>query len=175
MQNTINVNFHLRINLLSTRKNMPDLLTIFISAFVAMIVATVTAIFAHTRYRLEKLWDRKFQSYIEIIEAMHYIKMLLTLEMNAEIEKREIDDDRRRELNERWKAADLTLRKTADIASLLISQEAEKYLRDFIDNLTNSEKGKDTYFELIDEQYDVIDKALNKIVKLATLDVKRRV
>ena len=80
---------------------MPDLLTIFISAFVAMIVATVTAIFAHTRYRLEKLWDRKFQSYIEIIEAMHYIKMLLTLEMNAEIEKREIDDDRRRELNER--------------------------------------------------------------------------
>src|SRR3954467_12645881 len=99
------------------------------------------------------------------------MKRVLTLEIDAEMERREIDEERSKELRERWKAADLTLRKAADIASLLVSEEAEKCLNDFIEELTNAGRRSTTYYESIEEQYAVVEKGLTVIVKLANLDV----
>jgi hypothetical protein len=103
------------------------------------------------------------------------MKRVLSLQIDAEIENREIDDERSRELRDRWKAADLTLRKAADIASLLVSEEAEKCLKGFIYELENVRQTNNFYYESIDKQYGVVDRRLTAIVKLADLDVKRRV
>jgi hypothetical protein len=153
---------------------MPDFLTIAITTTITLMIALATAIFAYARYRLEKLWDRKLQAYIDIIEAMHHMKRVVSLEIDAHIEGREISEEGYKEITAHWKSSNLTIMKFSDIASLIVSKEAEKFFLGFIKEIQNAGAGKDIYFDVIDEQYAIVERGLKIMVELAALDVKRR-
>lgn len=95
--------------------------------------------------------------------------------MDYEMERIDMSDERTKELSERWKSADMTVRKSADIAFLLISEEAEVVIKKMITDIDGAHHPNAMYMDVLDEQYAAINTALEKMVKLAALDVKRRV
>ena len=80
-------------------------------AITAVIASYVTVRLSLRRFYSEKWWEKKAEAYAAILEALHYMKRCFDEDYEAEVAGREVPEERKKELHEKYHSADDELKK----------------------------------------------------------------
>ncbi|RBP84245.1 hypothetical protein EBI01_05565 [Marinomonas rhizomae] len=120
-------------------------------------------------HRNRKWWELKVEAYKNVIEALSDIVYYFDIHYSAEIEQREISNDRKVEVQKFWGNSYHKIRKYADSGTLFFSIEANQALVEF---MKMKNKKYDSYFEHLDSYYVGAERCLASIVDSARKDLK---
>jgi hypothetical protein len=109
------------------------ILKIFAGIAIATFSSWITVQLSLRRFRTEKLWERKVDAYLRVIEALHDSKSFSEHTYNAELQMNKLSDERNEELMARSRIAQDEIDKAIDLGAFLFSVGA-------INILTNYEK-----------------------------------
>lgn len=134
--------------------------------FVGFISAYFGSLLAIGKFKKEKLWERREQAYVEIIDALY------DLLQHCEIHKEDFgqgtgySEAKEKEFGERYNKAFWKIKKATDIGAFVISNEAHEVLM----GLRNREKlnwEDNPRFDIYEHEYEHFQGALDQIVKIA--------
>ena len=158
---------------------MPDYFKILIPSVVGFIT-TVCAAFLSARWAVrrafeERWWERKEQTYTEIIDALHDLLRYSSFEAKREVE-RDISGERgdhpkEKEFAARYIEAYWTVQRLTDIGPFVISEEAAEILQKLRDR-PKLEWGECPTFELREQESTHYREVLDGIRKCARTDLK---
>jgi hypothetical protein len=113
----------------------------------AFSAAGLTAWFSLLRFRKERWWEKKFQSYVAIMEALHNIGAGFDEDLEAAGTGQKISDERRLELTQQYRAGKKEIYKQIDVGRFLLADDTvsslQKFLRDLDD--AGAENDFDSY------------------------------
>jgi hypothetical protein len=140
----------------------------FLASIIAVIVSAYNARFA--RFASEKWWERKAEAYTRIIGALSDLVYYYGRVYDAEIQGRDLPEERRHEIGEHWKKGYLEVRKATDIGAFMISREAEEALKEY----WKRPKGTlpEDWFAGLETDYMSAEKCLKKLVACAKKDLR---
>ena len=107
----------------------------FITSIIGLIISSYNARFR--RYALEKWWEKKYDAYSNIIDALSDMVEYYRRSITAEEEGYAISDSVRETLQERWLNSIHKVNKATSMGAFLISSEAEDTLRQFRKDFDN--------------------------------------
>lgn len=105
---------------------LPNVVTALISAFTA---AGLTTLFSLWRFRQERWWEKKFESYVAIMESLHNIAMPYDEELEASGTGAKVSDARKKELAEKLHASLNEIYKQVYTGEFLLTPDAVDALR----------------------------------------------
>ena len=153
-------------------ENLVDYLVTHIipGLLISVAAAFVTVRLSLGRFRTERWWERKADSYTLIIKALHHmkehcIKELRTLEYGTEL-----SEETTKELGAKSKEGFEQISMATDIGSFIISNEAVDCLKDFQKKSQGIEFGNDVY-GYFDSQAAIVKECLNSIREIAKRDL----
>lgn len=120
-------------------------------------------------HRNLKWWEEKLDAYQSVINALSDIVYYFDVHYRAELEHREISDEREKEIRKFWDKSYHEVRKYADSGTLFFSSEANQALVQF---MKLRDENFDSYFEHIDSYSAGAEKCLKIIVESARKDLK---
>jgi len=143
---------------------------LLINIITGVIIAVVTVLLSFKRFRKERSWERKADSYHSIIKALHHtkehcIKELRTLEYGMEL-----SEETTKELGAKSKEGFEQISMATDIGSFIISNEAVDCLKVFQKKSQGIEFGNDVY-GYFDSQAAIVEECLNSIREIAKRDL----
>ncbi len=97
---------------------------ITVGAITAVIASYITVRLSLRRFYSEKWWEKKAEAYSAILEALHYMKRSFDEDLEADMLRREIPEDRKEQLRQKYREADDELKKRIDIGQFVLSDEA---------------------------------------------------
>lgn len=147
---------------------LPTVLSNFV---ISVITAWVTVWLSLGRFRTEKWWTKKAESYSAIIEALHHMKEYCLAELKSIERSQELSSQSRDELFSKFNKGIQEVDLAADVGSFIISIEAVNLLKDFQKNHEQIVFGNDVY-KYFDEQASIIDNCLDSLRKIARKDLK---
>lgn len=119
---------------------LANVITALISAFAA---ALLTTWFSLWRFRQERWWEKKFQSYVAIMEALHEIGLLSDEELEASGTGTKLSDQRKKELSEKLSDGQNEINKQLYTGQFLLRDESVEALRSFLRDLDTAEAETD--------------------------------
>lgn len=146
---------------------------ILAGSIVAIFSSYLTSIWTMRKFYNEKWWERKEKAYTEIINALYDMVQYHKTYKDDYGQHDFISEDRAVELRQEHLTAFMKVHRATDLAALYVSDEAVKTLQelrereqiDFYDN---------PRWEFYELEYKYHKKALDKIIKIATKDLKRK-
>lgn len=147
---------------------IPDLL---VGVVIALIASVVTWFFASRRFRFEKMWERKADSYAQVIEALHHAKHFFQEELDAYYMNKDLLDDKENQLKAKAEEAENEIIKAADTGAFLIAEDAVRALRKYINSESESHNKAHTSDEYFDYQLDAVSKCLETVIAIARRDL----
>jgi hypothetical protein len=139
---------------------------------IALFSAWLAVTFAQRRFRAERLWDRKVVTYERVIEAFHKSKKFSSEHLDAEYVNREISEERDKELRRLAHEAMEEIRRTADIGSFTLSEQALKLLAD-CERESSNDSHITSWFEHLEHDYAVTEKYMKLFIAEAKRDLAR--
>jgi hypothetical protein len=133
----------------------------FVSAWVSIVV-----------FRSQRRWERRETGYEEVLEALQKMKASNDEQWNYEITYREMSPEKIEYVSTLWRAGKETAFKYADIGSNFLSDDVEKVLSKFRDELENHSEFH-SLAEEIDYHSGCIRRTLNAVKQMARQDAKR--
>src|SRR3990167_3419940 len=106
---------------------MGALSSAFTGIIIAVISSWVTVQLSLRRFQKEKIWEKKFEAYIKIIEALHHVKDYLAIEEDFEIGIRKREHASAEYLANsfaKYRIANEEVEKYRNIGELIISEKA---------------------------------------------------
>ena len=110
-----------------------------ISAISAAIVAGV-AVMALRRFKSQKWWERRLDSYLKVIDALLDARAYYDRELRAEVRQSSIPDEQLKVLLENARSADQEIQKAIDLTELLISKKAHRRLIQYKKDIALAER-----------------------------------
>lgn len=96
----------------------------------ALLVTALGVRLAFSRYKKEKLWERKLDAYTKILDALHVSRLSSHQkfrEAHTEVERSVEDEEaRKKKQGDAW----AEIQRAFDVSSLIISEEAASYLKE---------------------------------------------
>ena len=126
------------------------------------------------QFRAQHRWERKEDAYKEVLEALHTMRHVNEIEYDAELEHRDIPDERREQLHDQWKTGRVVTDRYADIGAVILSAEVEKILIALQSGLAKNSNEAKCYFDVVDGNSFHLRIAMNAL-KAAALADRRRV
>jgi hypothetical protein len=124
------------------------------------------------RYRSERLWDRKLETYTEIFNAINQLQEEYdALWDEATVNNSALAPEFRSALSDATAKARAQLRKQSRIGSFIISSSAEQLLRTLLAEM-DREIAEHDYFEHIDRNAAVIASTALNLKEVARRDIK---
>ncbi len=146
---------------------------ITVGAIIAVIASYITVRLSLRRFYSEKWWEKKAEAYSAILEALHYMKRSFDEDLEADMLKREIPEDRKEQLRQKYREADDELKKRIDIGQFVLSDEAVAELSTFQKEY-NKAAGAESWFEYCDASLAATNIALGRMRTIAKTDLKGR-
>ena len=146
--------------------------TILTAVLIAAASSWITVRLSLARFRDEKWWEKKVESYERIIEALHHMKIDADASYNAFIEHRDIPEEKQKQLRAASSKAQLEVERAINIGSFTTSEECQTRLKEFLKELNASSNATD-YFTHIDKYSFAIDKCLEDVIGIAKRDVRK--
>lgn len=144
-----------------------------LSAFpIAIFSAWLTVKLSLNRFRAERLWDRKVVAYERVIEAFHKSKKFSSEHLDAEYVKRELPKERDTELRRLAQEALEEIRRTADIGSFTLSQNALQLLSNY-SRESEDDDHIHSWQEHLEHDYEVTDKYMKLFIEEAKRDLEK--
>jgi len=139
----------------------------FIASIIGIIVSGYNARFR--RYALEKWWEKKYDAYSIIIDALSDMVEYYRKNIEAEEEGYTISETSLKSLQEQWLNAIHKVNKATSMGAFLISSDAEETLRKLKSDFDhiNSQYWFDDYIK----QWDLADKCLKELTIIARKDL----
>jgi hypothetical protein len=109
----------------------------------AFSAAGLTAWFSLLRFRKERWWEKKFESYAAIMEALHNIGAEIDEELDPSTPDRTISEERRLELAEQRRKSEKEIYKQIDIGQFLLPKDAVLTLQKFLRDIGSAEGERD--------------------------------
>src|SRR5260370_11499645 len=128
----------------------------------AFSAAGLTAWFSLWRFRKERWWEKKFESYVAIMEALHNMVAGFDEAFEASAGGREVPPDLQRKLEEKHLAGIEEISKQINIGEFLLISDTTKTLVLLISNLENA-KATNSHGEYLDRSSHAIHDCLDKI------------
>jgi hypothetical protein len=146
--------------------------TILTSLFTAFVAAVLTAWFSLWRFRSERWWEKKFSSYLAIMEALHDMQLGFDEYMEKIYRGMMVIGGMETSLEEKFIAGKREIYKQIDIGEFLLSPATVKALQDVLGAV---EHAKDTpsYSEYADSASFAIATCLKQMRMLARNDLQR--
>ena len=137
---------------------------------IALVSAWLTVRLSLRRFRLERLWDRKAQSYERVLEAFHKSKKFSFEHLRAWEHGRELTDERDKELRRLAHEALEEILRVSDVGSFTLSSAAleliEKYRAE-----SDNENGINSWYEHLEHDFAVTKKYMDLVVAEAKRDL----
>lgn len=140
------------------------------SLLVAVLTAFITVRLSLKRFRSERWWERKADSYSRIVESIHQMKAWCEDQMESIETGREISEEKEKELRIKFNKASDEIRRAVDIGSFFISSDSEKVLRDLKKELDKA-KHEQSFYEYLDYKFASLKGGLAQIQIQAKKDL----
>lgn len=147
------------------------LATIVPALVLAFFTAFITVRLALRRFRGEKWWERKVETYSRLVEALHSLTEYWSAQADAALLRRDIEEQREKKLSDSYAHAANELSKATGIGAFIISDEVAETLAKFQKRPQLDLKNYD-WFQICDTEYDAHLKTLAEVRKLAKKDLK---
>lgn len=107
-----------------------EALNIIVSGIAAISAAVVAgvAIVALRRFRSQKWWERRVDSYLKVLDALVDAGAYYDRELRAEVRQSPVPEEHMRVLVEQARRAEQEIQRAIDLAELFISNEAHRRL-----------------------------------------------
>jgi hypothetical protein len=138
---------------------------------VAVITSFLSVWLALRRFRAERLWERKADAYVRIIEALHHAKAFSEHHVGADEIGRELSKDKDTELRNRARLGSDELLKAIDTAALLLPKEAIVRLRQYMKD-EEAAKKHTSWVDYLDADAAATRACLQDMIEIARLDLK---
>lgn len=99
--------------------------------FISLLTAIITVKLSLRKFRTEKWWEKKAETYARIVDALHHLKNYCEQKLNAEYGHSQLSPEKEHELSQQYKMAFCELAKAIDVGSFIISNEAVKILETY--------------------------------------------
>ena len=137
----------------------------------AIIASYFAARWSLRKFYSEKWWERKEKAYGEIMDALY------DLLQYCEIKKEDYgggigySKEKMKDLADRYSQAFWKIKKSTDIGAFVVSQEAEKILKE-LHNRPRLEWNENPPWDIYGQDYEYYRDALTRIVEVAKKDLK---
>ncbi len=135
---------------------------------VGLIASLFTSFLANRDYRQRKWWELRAIAYQDAIGHLSDLVYYYEVNLNAEINRRDIPKDFQDKLDKYWNDAFPKVRRLADSGAFLFSDEASAALKEFMKEDTNEH----SHWEHLDNQLSRAMKCLARLVECSKVDLK---
>ena len=139
----------------------------FITSIIGLIISGYNARFR--RYALEKWWEKKYDAYSNIIDALSDMVEYYRRNIAAEEEGYTISETVRKTLQKQWTNAIHKVNKVTSMGAFLISSDAEETLRQFRKDFSNV--NSQNWYENYSNEWDLAEKCLKELTIIARKDL----
>lgn len=149
---------------------MDEFFKIVTPMFVGFISAFFGSLFAISKFKKEKLWERKEKAYSEIIDSLY------DLLQHCEIHKEDYgqgtgySESIERKMRENFNQAFWKIKKATDVGAFVISREAHRVLTELKER-KKLNWNENPSFDVYEHEYQYFQVALNKIVQIAKAEL----
>ncbi|ESY03907.1 hypothetical protein X753_21780 [Mesorhizobium sp. LNJC399B00] len=137
----------------------------------AMFIAWKAVQWALARYKAEKHWERRLSAYSELVAALGAMSRINGIWELEELDIRAPTAESTDELRARYWAARRRLEETSAVAQLLLSEEVTEILKALEKGLGNVPNRSNSFFEQIQNEWPLIDKANKELIALGRADL----
>ncbi len=141
------------------------------TAVIAIGSTLLAARLALSRYREEKLWERRVLAYENILEAISQIHEFSETHLNANYEHREVDDQKDKALRDNIQAANSTLYAARTSEAIWLSRNAIECLQNYQRESDQASRAMD-WWEYIEGEYDASSKCIADFTQTSKNDLK---
>lgn len=149
---------------------MAAYLPALLSLLGAIIGASLTGWFAVRRFRAERWWDRKYQAYSDVLEALNLIRADLESSFEAHITHRDIPEDEASALLVAYRDGRKSIEKQRAIGGLVLGDTVVEELHKFEQMMKRASAGSD-YFEYLDDSLAAVKKCISTVISLGRSDL----
>lgn len=146
------------------------LVNIISGLLISVITAVVTVRLSLSRFRSERWWERKADSYSRIIESLHHMKEYCMKQLAAFESSTQLSGETERELLMKAKEGVEQLSMATDVGSFIISNKAVDCLKDFQKRYHAVKYGNYIY-DYFDSQAAIIEECLSSLREIAKIDL----
>lgn len=147
-----------------------SLLNLLAGIPLTVLTSWLTVKFSLGRFRSEKWFERRLDSYTKVIEALHFMNHCTDAELRAEQEGYEIDEKVKAELHASYAKGRADLRRLTDMGALIFSPEAVALL-DTLNRELLAASDAQSYWENLDTEGAAITKCLSALRPIAKRDL----
>lgn len=146
------------------------LINLLLSVPVVVLTSWITVKFAISWFQSEKWFERRFEAYTKVIEALHFMKHCTEAELRAEEQGYEIEEKTKAELLSSYSNGRAELRRLTDMGALVFSPEAVTLL-DTLNTELLAARDAQSYWEHLDAEGAAIAKCLVQLRPIAKRDL----
>lgn len=151
---------------------MEDYLTkVSIGFIIAIVSSIITTKIALNKFYSEKWWARKEQAYIEIIDALYDLIQFCEIKKEDYGDGTNIHPDKMKEITQKYTEGYWKIKKSTDIGSFVISEEAKTVLKNLRDK-PKLDWNTNPSFEIFEADFNSYQEALERIVAVSKKDLK---
>ena len=143
---------------------------IFINVLIAFLSSWITVQLSLRRFRTEKWWERKADTYTRLIEALHNSKALLETYLAEVEEYANVSKERKTELEKRAHAAYDEIIKIRDVGEFMLSRKALECLKRYKER--NTDDPNNTWDEHLNQEFTATKECLEALIVIAKQDLK---
>ena len=153
---------------------MMALLSAIIGALAGAIVgACVTFLLSIWRFRAEKRWEKRVDTYEKIIDALHHARNYQAYFIDVEVEGRAIDRDETQKLAEKVKAANRQIELAISQGFLVLGDNVRDRLKQYRKDTEHNPVPRENWFGQIEHEWELADACLKDIIRFAQRDLDR--
>jgi len=149
-------------------------LKLAVQAIVALGVARLTVVWALSRYKAEKVWERRLGAHADLVTALGEMRRINGAWMIEEEEGRELTEDFRQIQSKRYGDASRKVQEVSAVARLLLDKSTITLLDEMENGLAEARSSL-SYWEHLDADGYVLRVALDSLISdgRSTLSIDR--
>ena len=98
---------------------------------ISLLTAIITVKFSLRKFRTEKWWEKKAETYAKIIDALHHLKNYCEKKLDVEYGCFKLDQKVEEKLAEQYKMALSEVSKAIDVGAFILTDEAVEILETY--------------------------------------------
>ena len=146
--------------------------TILTAILIAGVTSWITVQLSLRQFRSQKWWERKFDAYAKILDALHESKKFSDEHLEADYKAKEVSEERDEELRKLSKKSREELLRSVDVGAFLLCDEAVEVLKGYENEADKLHEYK-TWYEYIDADNTINHRTLKKLIPIARKDLKQ--
>ena len=140
-----------------------EIIKLVLQLFAGLVVAWVTVRLALRRFKSEKGWERQISTLADLLVAIEEMHKINEFCLNAEIEGREIREERQKEFRTNYGNAMRDFEKGVAIAAVLLPPDIYGIVRQLHTALTTNEP--DSLFEQLEADGSALQRAREALIE----------